>query len=173
MTDVQTTAAQAELPDVPPPFASADQAQARLAELQQSQEWIGRLMSGDPKARGEFDAIHQMIAGADDQVDRAIAGNADPVLGEVAIEGELSTRQTAEAITGLRELGLRDEVVAEAIRGAVYPESVVRQAADLKRTRMSDPEWTKKFLAGSAAERREMTLMNVILSGKIAEPSGA
>lgn len=144
---------------MPPTFTSVDQAQARLAELKASQDWVAKVLSNDPSALREFRAITEMI-GKSDRVDAALAGK--PIL-----DGELTAHDLVGAIGGLRELGLRDEVVAEALRGSINTADVVRQTRALYQDRMSDPEWTERLLAGGAAEKREHALMSIILSGQM------
>jgi hypothetical protein len=69
----------------------------------------------------------------------------------------------------LREIGLSEAVVSQVLQDQPEERVFHELAFQRKRDRLSDPDWTARFLSGGAAEKREMSLINIILSGGIKE----
>jgi glutamine synthetase len=84
------------------------------------------------------------------------------------VSGQLNTRNRGDAVAGLRELGMDNETVQQAIDGGAVSAHEVAMARQAKAMRLADSAWTTRYLAGGLAEKREMGLLNVILSGAAA-----
>ena len=163
MADPTPPGATGDLLGTPPEFKTVDAATVRLTELQASAEWRDKVLAGDPAATREFKAITQRIAQGDDESLPGVAEDGQTILRE----GQISRSDAVDAIAHLREMGLSDEVIAEAFAGSLNSAEVVQRTHALYKQRMSDQEWAKRLLAGGMAERRELALMSVILSGQM------
>jgi hypothetical protein len=141
-------------------------AKARLSALAADPDWSKAFFSGDQAARAEFTRLTAQVAAGNPTAD-ALAGAkpSETFELETTVAGQLNTRNRADAVAGLRELGLGDDVVAQAIDGASVSPHEVAMARQAKAMRLSDKAWTDRYLAGGIAEKREMGLLNVILSG--------
>jgi hypothetical protein len=144
-------------------------AKARLDALSADPEWSKKFFAGDQAARAEFARLTGQVAAGNPTAD-ALAGAkpSETFELETTVGGQLNTRNRADAVAGLRELGLGDAVVAQAIDGAAVSEHEVAMATQAKAMRLSDKTWTDRYLAGGLAEKREMGLLNVILSSGVA-----
>jgi hypothetical protein len=155
---VTENTAQVEAPKTP-----AD-ASARLATLQADKTFTDRLLAGGIAERKEWDSLLS-LASSGDKVDAAVSmpgGVANSVP-----DSEL--RQLASTAADLRELGLPDEVVRQALSGAPVSAEEYRAVRQWRDERTSDGEWSKKFLAGDALAKKQMTIANIIISGGIKE----
>jgi hypothetical protein len=68
----------------------------------------------------------------------------------------------------LRQLGLDDATVVQAIDGAAVSPQEVAMAKMMKAAKLSDAAWTDRWLKGGLLEKSEMTKINVILRGAAA-----
>jgi hypothetical protein len=153
----------------PPPSATpADSAgaRARLDALTADPSYSKAFFSGDQAARAEFARLTAQVAAGNPTQD-ALAG-AKPAEFEITVGGELNSRNRADAVAGLRQLGLDDATVAQALDGAAVSPQELAQAKMMKAARMSDEAWIARFTKGGLLERSEMTKINVILSGAAA-----
>jgi hypothetical protein len=165
MTDQTPTGAPPQLLDIPPEFKTVDAARSRLAEIQASEEWRGKVMSGDPRAVREFRAIHEKIVAGDDESLPGVAAPGQKAL----VDGQIPYADAVQAFADLRAMGLSDDVIAEVFNGSVNSDEVVSRTHAHYLARMSDKAWAGRLLAGGMAERKELALMSVILSGQVAE----
>jgi hypothetical protein len=143
-------------------------ARARLDALTADPSWSRAFFDGHQATVAEFKTLTAQIAAGNPTAD-ALAG-AKPSEGfeiETTISGSLSTRARADAVAGLRQLGLSDDVVAQAIDGAPAPISVqeLNMARMKKATLLSDPDFSARYLAGSLIEKQTMSLLNLVISG--------
>jgi hypothetical protein len=120
-----------------------------IAERYQSKgHRIDRLVSGDPKERAKFDALMQEAA------------NADPV--EAVMTGALpdvpssELRHQSELASYLKSLG-----------------HLHNQLKTWKSKALSNPEWSKAYLAGSVEHRLQMESAIIALMHPIAEENAA
>jgi hypothetical protein len=144
-------------------------AKARLSALAADPDWSKAFFSGDQTARAEFTRLTAQVAAGNPTADAlAGAGPAETFELETTVAGELNTRNRADAVAGLRELGMDNQTVLQAIDGAAVSAHEVAMARQAKTMRLSDKTWTDRYLAGGLAEKREMGLLNVILSGAAA-----
>jgi hypothetical protein len=141
-------------------------ARARLDALSADPSYSKAFFSGDQAAVAEFNALTAQVANGNPTLD-ALAG-AKPAEFEVTVGGELSSRNRADAVAGLRELGLDDASVTQALDGAPVSEHEVAMAKMLKAAKLSDAAWCDRWFKGGLLERSEMTKINLILSGAAA-----
>jgi hypothetical protein len=121
MTPDQATAALAAMDAAihPPPPAvpqDAQDARARLEVLSRDASFASALFSGSIDARKQFNELVAKAAGGDDVGD-AVAGIVEPAvpLFETTANGELPRRHVEGTIAGLRDSGLNDESISQAI----------------------------------------------------------
>src|SRR5450432_3411625 len=96
--------------DLAPP-KTATEARTVLDARQADKEWGARLFAGDPNTNKEFHTLSAMVAaGGDDTVEVAMTGN--PVYMPTT-----DLHQMASTAAWFRELGIRDEVTSEFLRG--------------------------------------------------------
>jgi hypothetical protein len=155
----------------PPPAAIPTDtagAKARLDALVKDPAWAKSYWEGNPAARREFSALTQKIANGNPTQDALAAPPADNFTMETTFGGELNSRARADAVAGLREMGLDDATVTQAIDGAPVSAQEVAMAKMMKVAKLSDAAWTDRWLKGGLLERSEMTKINVILSGAAA-----
>jgi hypothetical protein len=139
-------------------------ARAKLSELTASPEWRTAYFSGDPKARKDFSELTAAVAGGA-TVDDVLAG-AGPVsqLIETTTAGQLSTRNTEIEVAHLRQLGLNDKTIEQIFKGGTVTPAEREMARVTREMRLGDPDWSARWMKGGWAERREMTLLNTVLS---------
>jgi UDP-N-acetylmuramyl pentapeptide synthase len=140
-----------------------------LDALSADPEWSKAFFAGNPDARAEFSRLTAQVAAGNPTAD-ALAGAkpAETFEFETTVAGELNTRNRADAVAGLRELGLDDATVTQALDGAPVSAQEVAMAKMMKVAKLSDAAWTDRWLKGGLLERSEMTKINVILSGAAA-----
>ncbi len=148
----------------------------RLAELQSDPYHLNRLVAGSAAARAEEQALRSNIAVIESQLestrqDAALRGEKIdlPALIETTREGVLPQREMLTAVTDLRDLGLNDACIDEAINGARNPPAIIAAAKERLEARLSDAEWVRKLAAGDRATRRELTLLNIVLNSTPSE----
>jgi hypothetical protein len=159
-------------PVVPPaPTAPSNPAEAasRLSELKADTAWRDRYLAGGVTEKREITALQEMLNKSDNpDVDRAMAGVLD--------DGpfQRSSHMQMIGIAGmLRELGIRDEVIRETLIGKEVTKAEHDAVARLKADRMRDHAWVREFLAGNGQHKRDMTLMNIVLTSPISKEAVA
>jgi hypothetical protein len=152
-------------PPAPPPAPPANAAEAatRLNELTADTAWRDRYLAGGLTEAREIHALQEMLNKSDNpDVDRAIAGLLDD--SPIQRSGHL---QMIGVAGWLRDNGVRDEVIRQTLTGQEVTQAEHDAVARLKAERMSDHAWTKEFLAGNGQHKRDMTLMNIVLTSPI------
>jgi hypothetical protein len=152
----------------PPPSATPTDsagAKARLDALVKDPAWAKSYWEGNPSARREFSELNAKIADGDPTQDALAAPSADNFRMETTFGGELNSRNRADAVAGLRQLGLDNATVAQAFDGAAVSPQELAQAKMMKAARMSDEAYISRFMKGGLLERSEMTKINLIISG--------
>ncbi len=144
---------------------NATEAAARLDTLKADSGWGEKFLSGDVATVKEFHDLHAMID-AGDNVEMALAGITPG--GDIPDSGAKLMANTA---TMLREIGLSDGVVRQALAGEGVPQAEFDAVTIWKGQRMRDPEFTAKYLAGDPEAGRLMTTANVVIANgvKLAE----
>jgi hypothetical protein len=146
-----------------PPSGSTMAARAALTAKTADPEWSRRFFQGDQAARAEFAELTGKVAAGDPTAD-ALAG-APTTEFEVTAGLEMNSRNRADAVAGLRELGMPDEVITQQIEGGEVGLPELTMARMAKSARLSDSAWVQRFMAGDLAAKREMTLINTIIAG--------
>lgn len=155
-------------PDRPTDAAGA---RAKLDALTANKSWSERYLNGGVDETREFKELTAMVASTDPAVrlERVLAGEVhnNSVI-ETVSGDELSTSKLAIAVDGLREVGLSDEAIREAISGGKNTAVIHRATRELKERLFGDPAWVKRYLDGGAPERRQATLISIVLNSEIA-----
>jgi hypothetical protein len=105
-----------------------------------------------------------------DRLDQIIAGTVKIEPFETTTGSEISTYNAMQTAAGLREIGLTDSQIKQAMAGQPVPKAEYDMIKMLRSDRMGNTEWTAKYLKGDAQARREMALMNtVIVNGYVGQ----
>ncbi|TQF28784.1 hypothetical protein [Bradyrhizobium sp. UNPA324] len=150
-------------PDLVIPTLPSDAA-ARLNELRGDPTWLNEYFGGSVRHAKEMRDLRAVIdKGGNPEVDRAIAG----VLDDAPIQ--TSKRMTMIGTAAmLREGGISDTGV---IRQVLAGDSVTPQehaaASETKARLMNDQAFVARYTAGDGEAKRQMTLLNVIISSSI------
>jgi hypothetical protein len=175
LSPVQATARLAEMeaarrPVVADKPSTPNEARARLNALSSDKEWGAKFVSGDADAHQEFKGLTELSARADaetDRIDAVLDGKAAVPMFETTTDGELPTRHLVSAVDGLRELGISDGAVRQALEGDKVTRAEHEMAKHHREAMHSNPDWVKKFLAGEHGARRESLLLSIILSSDV------
>ncbi|MGH7489406.1 MAG: hypothetical protein ACREMY_27970 [bacterium] len=172
LTSAEATAALARMQlerSPPPPIApaTAADARARLDVLAKNKGWADRLFANDIEARREFAELSTLAAGADDVADTLAGTIPEQPIFETTVNGALPSRTVAEVVASMREAGLADASIEQALRGGKVTSAEVAAAKAFQNMRHGDAAWVNKFLAGDYSARREHMLLSVILSSEI------
>jgi hypothetical protein len=160
-----------------PATLTPTQARERLAELQSDKEWTQRFLSGGLKEKKQFDVLlAKQNEATDAQLEIAMRNGVEvaPLIPEVTFDGALNSARLAQVITDLRDHGLEDAHIEEAFDETRTIDRATHEAVKrLEQQRLRDVEYVKRYLAGGAAEKREMALIRIALGLKIAEAEAA
>ena len=156
MTDIVTPGA----PPAPP--ATPQEARTRLDGLIKDREFGAKLLSGDAAANKEFGELQAKADSVDpaDQVAVAMSGN----IGEMP---DSSTRLMSNTADMLREIGIREEIIEQTLRGHEVSPVEMKQAEAWRERAMRDQTFVKAWLSGDPEARQKMTLSAIIVSGSI------
>jgi hypothetical protein len=153
------------------PEMKLERDRARLQELQSDPFHLNKLVGGSNAARDEEQALRSNIAIAEskleaERLDAAKRGEKIdlPALIETTTDGQLPMREMLTAVTDLRDLGLNDVCIDEALNGSRNPPAIIAEAKERLAARLSDPEWVRKLNAGDRATRKELTLLHIVLA---------
>ena len=157
--------------DTPAPAAPAPapstpaEAATRLDQLRADPKWTTALLEGGPVQKREWHELHEIISSGDN-IDAAMAGVMQP--------GIIQDSEHLENISfaaHLRELGIRPEVIREALTGPTETKPWRDEVARFKADKMSDAAWVRRLMSGDVEARRQLTLCNLVLTGEIKESS--
>ena len=157
----------------PPPSVvpqDAQDARAQLDLLSRNASWADSLFKGNVETRKQFDELVAKAAAGDDVGD-AVAGIVEPVtpLMEVTANGELPRRAVEATISGLRDAGLSDASIEQAVNLPPISRAEFMQAKALQTRLHGTAEWRGKLLSGDYEATRQHNLLSVLLSSPIAE----
>jgi hypothetical protein len=130
-------------------------AQKQLDDFYADPDKRGKLEAGNIQTRREFDEM-VTAAAAEDPVKAAMSG-ALPDLPSSEL------RQMSELAGWLRELGISESSIAQALSGAQETQEAFDYVKQLKASWLIDPEWVKRWLAGGEKEKRDMVLSSIVL----------
>ena len=148
----------------------AQDARATLDLLSRNPSWAESLFNGNVATRKQFDELVAKAAGGDDTGD-AVAGIVElsTPLFETTANGELTRRHVEGAIAGLRDAGLNDESISQAVNLPPISRAEFMAAQAFKAQCHGNAEWRGKLLSGDYEATRQHNLLAVLLSSPIAE----
>ena len=157
----------------PPPSVvpqDAQDARAQLDLLSRNASWAESLFKGNVETRKQFDELAAKAA-AGDAVGDAVAGIVEPAvpLFETTANGELPRRHVEGAIASLRDAGLNDASIEQAVSLPPISRAEFMQAQALKSRLYGTAEFRSKLLTGDYEATRQHNLLCVLLSSPIAE----
>ena len=157
----------------PPPSVvpqDAQDARQQLDLLSRNASWADSLFKGNVETRKQFDELVAKAAGGDDVAD-AVVGIVEPAtpLFETTANGELPRRHVEGAIARLRDAGLNDASIEQAVNLPPISRAEFMQAQALKSQLYGTAEFRSKLLTGDYEATRQHNLLCVLLSSPIAE----
>jgi hypothetical protein len=157
----------------PPPNVvpqDAQDARATLDLLSRDASFARELFSGSIEARKRFDELVAKSAAGDDVGD-AVAGIVEPAvpLFETTANGELPRRHVEGAIASLRDAGLSDASIEQAVNLPPISRAEFMQAQALQTRLHGTAEWRGKLLSGDYEATRQHNLLCVLLSSPISD----
>ena len=142
----------------------------QLDMLSRNASWADSLFKGNVETRKQFDELVAKAAAANDTEDM-VAGIIEPAapLFETTANGELPRRHVEGTIAGLRDSGLNDASIAQAVNLPPISRAEFMAAQALKAQCHGNAEWRSKLLSGDYEATRQHNLLAVLLSSPIAE----
>jgi hypothetical protein len=175
MTPEQASAALAAMDAAihpPPPLVPQDAQDARmqLDLLSRNASWAESLFKGNVETRKQFDDLVAKAAGGDDVGD-AVAGIVELAapLFATTVDGQLPRRHVEGAIAALRDAGLSDDAIEQAIHQPAISRSEFMAAQAFQAKCHGTAEWRSKLLSGDYEATRQHNLLCVLLSSPIKE----
>jgi hypothetical protein len=156
----------------PPPLVPQDaqDARAQLDLLSRNASWAESLFKGNVETRKQFDELVAKAAGGD-AVGDAVAGIVEltPPLFETTANGELPRRHVEGAIAGLRDAGLNDAAIEQAVNLPPISRAEHAAAEAFWSRCKGSAEFRSKLLSGDYEATRQFNLVSVLRSSPIAE----
>jgi hypothetical protein len=151
----------------PQPPANAQEARARLDARLADKEFGAKLLAGDAATNTEYRDLQNMAANVDpnDVVAVALSGN----IGEMPDSG---TRLMANTADMLREIGIREEIIKQTLRGHEVSPIEMKQVEAWRERAMRDQTFVKLWLSGDPEARQKMALSQIIVSGGVTGARG-
>jgi hypothetical protein len=103
----------------------------------------------------------------------ALASGEDASTVAAAMSGNIgdipdsSVKLMAETAGMLREIGIREEIVEQVLKGHEVSAEEYKLTEAWKARQMKNPDFVKAYLSGEPEAREKMTLASIILSGGI------
>jgi hypothetical protein len=151
----------------PAPPATPQEARAVLNARIADKDFCARLSAGNADATREWNTLQAKAAEPVDDVAAAMAGNVAErahFLGGIPDSGVKVMSETADM---LREIGIREEIIEQTLRGHEVSALEMKQVEAWKARQMKDPVFVKAYLSGDPEARQKMTLAAIVLSGSI------
>jgi hypothetical protein len=160
MTDQQ----QQTPPPAPPPApTNAAEAATRINELKADTAWRDRYLAGGLTEKREITSLQELINKSNTaDVDRAMAGLLDDAPFQRSSQMEM-----IGAAGMFRDLGIRDDVIRQTLTGQEVTQAEHDAVKNLKAERMRDHAWVREYMAGNGQHKRDMMLMNIVLTSPI------
>lgn len=146
------------------PTISPTEAQGRLDALATDPAWVGKFFAGDVEARQQFGDLTAAAALRDDHANALADEPAPDPEFKVYAQDELTARDLAGVIQDFRLQGISDAAISDLLSGKSASKQEYISVQKLQHMKFGDAEWVKRYLAGGAAERREATLMAMIVT---------
>jgi hypothetical protein len=147
--------------------AASGAARARLEQLKSDRDWTSKFLRGDIEARREFAELSAAVAAGSRTAD-AIAAPLPTQELETVGRGQLTSHQLNLEIAHLRGLGLNDDLIRQALDGQPVSAAERTMAVQMKKMLMEDGTWRAAFMKNNFVQRRQMLLLNLILSSEVA-----
>jgi hypothetical protein len=142
--------------DEPAP-KTATEARAVLDARKVDPAWGERVFNGDVAANKEFRELTAMsVTGGDDTV--AVAMNGNPV--NMPTTDHALMAHTAALF---RQLGIRDEVTSQFLRGVQVTPQEYELVSNWKKENMGDEAFVKRYLSGDVKASQQMMIANTVL----------
>jgi hypothetical protein len=159
------------------PQASPEDPGTKLRRLEADKGWRDRLDAGDSATRDEWKALIAAEAGADRSDDPRLDGilsgeTATPPSFESLTSGQLSTASLIEAVRQMKELGISDAAIKDAVNGGKISRAEYDMVRRFQAERESDRSWVEKVHARwptGLAEKREHRLIHIALTSEVVE----
>jgi hypothetical protein len=167
-----STAAPAVDPTTPANVAAMTphQAALKLDELLKNSDFQKRYLTGDgPAAKQYHDLAAKKAEAGADRLDNIVRGTAEVRELETVIDGELSTQKLIQAAEHMKNFGLNEATVKQALTSAPVSRAEYDAVKTLRGELMADKDFTSALLAGNPVAVREFTLMNTIVANGYAE----
>jgi hypothetical protein len=149
------------------PPTTATEARAVLDARMADKAWEGRVFNGDVAANKELRELTAMVAGGGaDTVTAAMTGNP-------AYMPTTEQHQMAHTAALFRELGIRDEVTSQFLRGEQVTPQEYELVANWKKEHMGDEDWVKKYLSGDVKASQQMMIANSVLVNGVKSDAAA
>jgi hypothetical protein len=156
----------------PPPLIPQDaqDARATLERLSRDKSWADALFNGNVATRKQFDELVAKAASGD-TVGDAVAGIVEPAvpLFETTANGELPRRHVEGTIAALRDAGLSDGAIEQAVNLPPISRTEFMAAQAFQTKLHGTAEWKNKLLSGDYEATRQHNLLCVLLSSPIKE----
>jgi hypothetical protein len=156
----------------PPPLIPQDAQDARmqLDLLSRNASWAESLLKGNVETRKQFDELVAKAAGGDDTADMvANIVELTPPLFETTANGELPRRHVEGTIAALRDAGLSDGAIEQAVNLPPISRTEFMAAQAFQAKLHGTVEWRSKLLSGDYEATRQHNLLCVLLSSPIKE----
>lgn len=152
MTDTTTNAPVAPTTPPAPPSSptTVEAARERRDAIIADKAAGAKLLAGDVSLVTEWQVLNQMIADAtpEGRLSNAMAGVPAGGIEHTSAENPLSTSQLYSAVKGLREGGLSDAVIKDAVLGTPITQEQHDAFARFKKQCMADRAWRTRYFAG-------------------------
>jgi hypothetical protein len=137
---------------------------AQLTRLTSSRSWAEQFFAGSVDARRQFAELTQQIANAN-PTDAVLADAAPvaPTQGELTIGDEAPIAAQRSAVDFLREAGLNNETILQALTGEPVPAYERAFVQAFQAQCHGDEDWRRRFLSGGWEEQRQALLMAIAL----------
>jgi hypothetical protein len=152
----------------------------QLAELQAHPDFAAKFVSKTDgfDVKREYARLAKLsqhdTAKGGDRLDRIISGKTEIPFMETTRDGQISTANTIKSAEWLREAGLTDPQIKQALSGAQVSRAEYDAIKTMRSDRMGNKEFAARWLAGEAQAGREMLLMNTVIAngyvGQDAQP---
>jgi hypothetical protein len=140
--------------------APSEDPAAKLARFTTDREKGQKLLNGDVATRREMDALVREAATDANPARAAMSGN----LPEIPTSEQ---RLMANMATWLREEGISEEAIEQALSNREISQAEHDAAKNWKEQKLSDGDWVKKWLSGDALCKKEMKYASIILTSTI------
>jgi hypothetical protein len=155
--------------DTPAPFvvstSTAAQCQDRLAALEGNPDWGKALLKNDAFVLSEFKSLAAKIAAGSAPDDSHLLALDKPPANDATYGNELFTADKLAFVSGMRDAGLSEAELAEALNGnRKYSAEQIAFAKNLLAERMGDQDWCRRLSSKDVAASRELKRLSVILS---------